>query len=163
MAICSIQGEAAVDKHLPSNRASLFDAAAKSIDIKIEDSSDDQDGDKDSDSDNNKAIPKSLNLSRTSTGILSTRTPSSVPSTQLAFEQAKQSIAKRKLYSRFRKGQTYTGGELQKFLQEPKQRVPETQQPKPSKKKRKAEDESGKSKSSKKSSKNKGNAWMDLL
>ncbi|TIA84459.1 hypothetical protein E3P98_00124 [Wallemia ichthyophaga] len=107
--------------------SSLFDAAAKAIQIKVDDS-DDSDSDKDKDKDAD--TPQSLNISRTSTGILSTRTPSSapsVPASQVAFGQAKQSIAKRKLYSRFTQGQTYNGGELQSFLREQddsKQRVP---------------------------------------
>lgn len=89
-----------------------------------------------------------MSISRTSTGIISTRTSTpSVPSTEIAFGQAKQSIAKRKLYSRFRQGQTYKGGELQEFLQDNKQRVPVQTEAKKSKKKRKSPD----------------NPWMDLL
>ncbi|TIB71883.1 hypothetical protein E3Q18_02013 [Wallemia mellicola] len=117
--------------------SSLFDAAAKAIQIKIDDSSDEEDsseGDKDTKS-------QSLSISRTSTGIISTRTSTpSVPSTEIAFGQAKQSIAKRKLYSRFRQGQTYKGGELQEFLQDNKQRVPVQTEAKKSKKKRKSPD-----------------------
>lgn len=153
MAIYSILGGLCnIISLVSSHPLSLFDAAAKAIQIKVDDS-DDSDSDKDKDKDAD--TPQSLNISRTSTGILSTRTPSSAPSipaSQVAFGQAKQSLAKRKLYSRFTQGQTYNGGELQSFLREQddsKQRVPPQVH---NKKKRKA-----------KARKNEKSAWLDLL